>query len=191
MWRGEMQGPAAPAAAALSLLLVLGAVVQISMSAAPPPALPAPPAAAPRMRRMPRCRAINTSWASLPLFAHVRTARFSAADTALMAATLRVVTVQGTLLGNASSEEQARLIRAALPNTPVLTYRSVYYAEPEDASAKVVAAHPGWQLRGTEQGCYKPKGSWPGSQGVLSGSIMIGPLVPDPGHARSGLTKTH
>ena len=55
----------------------------------------------------PACRSINTSWDTLPLFAHVRIHNFSAEDKALMAKTLRVLTVQGTLYGNTSSEEQA------------------------------------------------------------------------------------
>jgi hypothetical protein len=95
----------------------------------------------------PACRSINTSWDTLPLFAHVRIHNFSAEDKALMAKTLRVLTVQGTLYGNTSSEEQARIMRTALPSTPVLTYRNVYYAEPEDASRTVVAAHAEWQLK--------------------------------------------
>jgi hypothetical protein len=104
------------------------------------------------------CRPINTSWASLPLFAHVRITDFSSAEKALMSRTLRVLTVQGTLYGNTSSEEQARIMRTALPGTPVLTYRNVYYAEPEDASTKVVAAHLDWQLKDASGKPLNPAG---------------------------------
>jgi hypothetical protein len=71
----------------------------------------------------------------------------------------RTVTVQGTLFGSLTSEQQAAYVRGLLPETtPVFSYRNVYYSEPEDGSHVAMAAHPAWQLKGANGKPINPAG---------------------------------
>eukprot|EP00041_Stephanoeca_diplocostata_P011207 m.182251 g.182251 ORF g.182251 m.182251 type:complete len:377 (+) comp18458_c1_seq7:106-1236(+) len=89
---------------------------------------------------------------------HFRVTGIQPADIEIIADTLRMVTTQGTLDGNLSSEEQNKQLRDALPHVPVLSYRNVYYAEPWDASTAVMRARPEWQLRGANGKPLDPEG---------------------------------
>eukprot|EP00038_Savillea_parva_P022164 m.37002 g.37002 ORF g.37002 m.37002 type:complete len:487 (-) comp5464_c0_seq1:108-1568(-) len=100
-----------------------------------------------------------TNWSTIPLFAHFRMANFSASDLQLMDTTLRTVTMQGTLYGTLSGEEQAAAMRSKL-EIPVFVYRNLYYAEPWDASTQVVKATPAWQLRGADGRPLNPEGKY-------------------------------
>lgn len=95
------------------------------------------------------CRTIAASWDTVPLFAHIRTANFTAADVAALRH-LQAVTVQGTAFAGMGSEEQAAYVRGLLPAVPVLAYRSVYYSEPFDDTRAALRADPGKVLRGAD-----------------------------------------
>ena len=70
-------------------------------------------------------RIVNTSWDTIPLFAHVRIANFTSKELRSMAATLRSLTMQGTLYGGLSAEEQAHQMRQVLSTTPIFIYRNL------------------------------------------------------------------
>jgi hypothetical protein len=70
-------------------------------------------------------RQLSTNWSTIPLFGHFRMGNFTAADLALMDTSLQSVTVQGTLYGGLSGEQQAQHMRDAL-TLPVLIYRNLY-----------------------------------------------------------------
>ena len=106
-----------------------------------------------------QARQVNTSWGTLPLFAHFRIANFTRADVRVMGATLRSLTVQGTVYGNLSGEAQAAEMREMLPATvPVFIYRNLYYSQPWDASNKQMEAHHDWQLKGPDGKPLNPEG---------------------------------
>ena len=105
-------------------------------------------------------RALNTSWATVPLFAHFRIANFTEEDVATMGATLRSATVQGTLFGGVSGERQAAEVRRMLApaGTPTFIYRNLYYSQPWDHSNAAMKAHPSWQLDGPDGKPLNPEG---------------------------------
>jgi len=101
----------------------------------------------------------ETSWATVPLFAHVRWANFSAKDISGLG-NFRSVTVQvepdAPLKCEAQAADVQRRLQAAASQTVTLQYGNVFFAEPNCAYFDAVAENPWIWLNDSSGKPYRP-----------------------------------